>query len=404
MKYVNFLLVLSTLLLFACNEDDSEIDDFPTEETTTDYGAYLYNGVEKNLVDGFFRVSESDNLLLTLVDEDERTLQLFLYDFDGPGVFQRPSPTLQLSGNQYYFFEGSQGVFWLSNDSSGVSVLTVSDQLVSGSFDLSFIGSTELVRAGWTEGQFYEVPAYELVTAGVGEQYITHGSLVIIDSIHTRITNTFFAEIYVYGTSLQGGRSRDVFRFEINVPDNTVNPPGVRYGTEPYLLSSDDYDVENSFDGNAITTGEIKDNSHGMSIRFENQPIDEYPKDYGADGELLLYRPDETIAFDLVDINLDYGADTVVVATNSAGNTLIAAQPPLTSYPIGLETNSERPGVDIQLYYYSDGSAPEPDWTSRGYMHYDWEENQTINLGYETYYLAPEDIIPTYLRIKNHQL
>jgi hypothetical protein len=106
----------------------------------------------------------------------------------------------------------------------------------------------------------------------------------------------------------------------------------------------------------------------------------------------------------VVDVNLDYGADTVVVATNSAGNTLIAARPPLTFYQYGLQTNSEMPGVDIQLYYYSDGSAPEPDWTSRGYMHYDWVEDQIINLGYETYYLAPDHIIPTYLRIKNHQL
>jgi hypothetical protein len=404
MKYFKTLFFLSALFLIACNEDDTENNEVPSEQETADYGSYLYNGVEKNLVGGFFRVSESDELLLKLVDEDQRMLRLSLYDFDGPGVFQRPSQTTEFDGSQIYTFEGSLESLWLGNDSSNVSVLNVSDQLISGSFDLRLINSGVLIGANWSDGQFYDVPAYELEAAGVGAQYLSRGSLITIDSIHSRITNTFFGEIYVYGTSFHGRQSRDVFRFEIYVPENTINPPGVRYGTTPYFFSLYDYDVENSFDGNSISSGEIKDNAHGMSIRFENQPIDEYPKDYGADGELVLYRPDETINFDVVDVNLDYGADTVVVATNSAGNTLIAARPPLTFYQYGLQTNSEMPGVDIQLYYYSDGSAPEPDWTSRGYMHYDWVEDQIINLGYETYYLAPDHIIPTYLRIKNHQL
>jgi len=405
MKYVKTLLLISLLFLIACNEDEPDVDDTPMETTTTnDYGSYLYNGEEKNLIDGFFRVSESNELLLTLVDEDDRVGRLFLYDFDGSGLFQNPAPTPELTGRQYYFLDGMPEYFWLSNDSSMVSVLNLSEDLVSGSFSLSFTGAANLIGANWTEGQFYDVPAYELVSAGVGEKYLSRGTLVTIDSMHTRITNTFFAETYIYGTSDLGYTTRDVFRFESFLPDDLVNPPWIFYGSEPYQFYDYVFNVENSFSENSFTTDEIVDEHHRISIRFENQSIDEQPKPFGADGELLLYRQDETIGFDEVNINLDYGADTVLVATNQFGNTLIAEQPPVTSYQFGLDTNGERPGVDIQLCFYSSGTASEPDWTSRGYMHYRILESGIINLGYETYYLAPDDIIPTYLRMKNHIL
>ena len=405
MKYVETLILLSLLFLIACNEDDPDVDDTPVQTTTTnDYGSYLYNGVEKKLVDGFFRVGESDELLLTLVDEDDRVGSLFLYDFDESGLFQNPAPTPELIGRQYFLFEGSSESLWLRNDStSSVLVLSSSGDLITGSFDLRFAGENSLIAAYWTEGQFYDVPVYELQTASVGAQYLRAGILTTIDSIHTRITNTFFGEIYVYGTTFHERNTRSVFRFEIFVEHNVLNYPGVRYGEEPYLLSSYS-DVENSFDGSSISSGEIKDEYNGISIRFTNQPIDEYPKPYGADGELVLHRPDETIAFDEVNVILDWGADTVLVATNQSGNKLIARQPPLTSYQAGIDTNSEKPGVDIQLLYYFTDDNLEPDWTSRGYMHYEFNDDGTINLGYETYYLAPDDIIPTYLRIKNHQL
>jgi hypothetical protein len=406
MKYLNIFLTLSILFLFGCNEDETNGDDPPMETTTAnDYGSYLYNGVEKNLVDGFFRISESGELVLNLVDQNERLLRLFLYGFEGNGVFENPAPMPQFSGSQFYLFDGSTETFWLRNDStSSVLVLSSSGDLISGSFDLRFTGQNSLIGANWTEGQFYDVPAYELQTASVGAQYLRGGVLTTIDSIHTRITNTFFGEIYVYGTTFHGLSTRSVFRFEIFVEDNGLPYPRVWYGGEPYQLSLYDSDVENSFDGNGITTGEIKGEHNGISIRFDNQPIDEYPKPYGADGELVLYRPDETFAFDEVNVILDFGADTVLVATNQSGNKLIAKRPPWTSYQGGLNTNGERPGVDIEFFFYSLDGNVEPEWTSRGYMHYDYNDDGSINLGYETYYLAPDDIIPTYLRMKNHIL
>jgi len=394
---------LVLLALTACNGDSQ--DENPEPETPTNsYGSYLYNGVEKNIGDAVFGLSESSDLLLIMTDEDGRKLKINITDYDGEGYYEKP--TLEapfLSGGLRFNHMGELRRYVLQYpDTSSVTILDSSSDFISGSFDLRYVDPETQNQANCMEGQFVDVPLFELLPATVGQDFISGYYVWTIDSIHTRITNTFFVETYVYASDDLGAAQERLFRFDV-LPLSFSESGRAFYGYTDTPSLNWNYETEVSFDGTLINTTELED-EHWISIRFEDLPIDELPKPYGSDGELLLYRADEIISFDEVSLNLEWGADPVLVASNQAGNVLIVQMPVGVSNPTGLETNAGRPGVVLEILFFTSENDVEPQWTSSGFMHDEYVAEGIRNIGFETYYLAPDNVVPTFLRMKNYSL
>lgn len=403
MKYIrtlSFFIIMPFLI--ACNPDEQEPEPPEAPVITGDYGTYRYNGVEKTIVEASFHLLDSGNLLLTLVDEDERESAIEIYDFDGQGHYPWPaSAPPGLTALHFYLDGDLERNFQLNHlETSSITVTDYSATSISGAFDLKLSSPQNVVQSNWTDGQFFDVPAFEMLPAEPGRDLLLFKRIMTIDSMHTRLTNTFFLETYLYASTRLGTKHTRLFRWNLQA-DGTVNPPYPYFGSPEFFvwLYNSDPDAEISFDGNTITTSLID-----HTIFFEDLPVNEYPKPFGLPGELLLYSGSEVISFDEVDIDIVLAqSDTAVTATNQSGNVLVARWLP-SNPPSGLSTNHERPGVAVELSFYTSSGQAQPDWSVIGFMQYEHVADEIVNLGFETAFRSPPVEPPTYIRLKDHPL
>lgn len=372
--------------LCSCNSDDAT----PIEDTMppqTVYGSYLFNGVEKEIHEAWHRMLFSGTLEIGLVDEDERELMLYLNAFSGPGVHEFPAIPQELFARQYIGFNNWEHEKLLYQDSSRAEVFEYNESgAVAGSFDLHLVHEGFVTRDYLEGGDFSNVPMADVPgVPHAGMVYYRSNRKRYIDSLQARISNTFLLETYVYASTRGGNKTVDIFRMDIG-PDGEQGTPRIYHGPLLYAYALQTY-VEAAYDYNAnaqtMSSPLLTAGSTDMQIRFDGVPITDFPKAFGAPGEILLYKGNDMVAFTSVTLDIEWYANPILTATNPQGNYLKVVYAPISN-SFMINTNPSQPGGEVLLEFYESENDTEPAWSRLGSMRYKYSSDQTVNIGFET--------------------